>query len=184
MIIGYARVSTTDQNAQGQIDALAAAGCERIMSESASGKHGAVRPVLDEVLRNLRPGDTLTVTELSRLGRATVDLAALAARLEADDVALKVLNLGIDTRTPGGRLIFTVIGAVAQMERELLIERTRRGLASARARGHMGGRPRKLSTHQAKAAAALRDAGELTMAEIAAEFGCGTRTLYRALASL
>lgn len=184
MIIGYARVSTADQDPQGQIDALRAAGCERVIPEIASGKHGAQRPGFDELLRNLRPGDTLTVTELSRLGRATADLAVLADELEGRGVSLQILNLGVDTRTPAGRLIFTIIGAVAQMERELLIERTRRGLLSARARGHTGGRPRKLTDRQARAAAALRDAGDLSMAEIARQFGCGRRTLYRAIADL
>lgn len=181
MIIGYARVSTSEQNVTGQTDALSAAGCERILSEAASGKHGASRPVWDEALRHLRRGDTLVVTELSRLGRSSADLAALADRLDNDGVGLRILNLGADTTTPGGRLIFTVIGAVAQMERELLIERTQRGLAAARARGRAGGRPRKLDRKQVTAARAMRDAGTLTMAEIAAQLHVGRRTLYRAL---
>lgn len=181
MIIGYARVSTATQNVDGQVAALHAAGCQRVTTETASGKHGAARPEFDELRRNLRPGDTLVVTELSRLGRHTADLATLADGLQSDGIGLRILNLGIDTNTPAGRLIFTVIAAVAQMERELLIERTQRGLQAARAHGHVGGRPRKLSARQVTVARTLRDAGELTMAEIAAQLGVGRRTLYRAL---
>lgn len=181
MIIGYARVSTSEQNVTGQTDALNAAGCERIVSEAASGKHGASRPVWDEALRHLRRGDTLVVTELSRLGRSSADLAVLADRLDTDGVGLRILNLGADTGTPAGRLIFTIIGAVAQMERELLIERTQRGLAAARRRGRVGGRPRKLTGKQITAARALRDAGTLSMGDIAAQVGVSRRTLYRTL---
>lgn len=183
MIIGYARVSTSEQSLDGQTDALRAAGCEQIRAEAASGKHGSERPVWDETLRNLRSGDTLVVTELSRLGRSLADLAALADDLERRGVALRILNLGVDTGTPSGRLVYSIIGAVAQMERELLIERTHRGLAAARARGRVGGRPRKLGERQVRAARALRDSGQMTMGEIAAEYGIDRSTLYRALGS-
>lgn len=181
MIVGYARVSTAEQSLDGQTDALAQAGCERTRTEAASGKHGAARPVFDELRRNLRAGDVLVVTELSRLGRNTADLAGLADQLEAAGVGLRILNLGVDTSTPAGRLVFTIIGAVAQMERDLLIERTRRGLDAARARGRHGGRPAKLSAAQLRAARSLRDAGDLTMGEIAAQVGVSRGTLYRNL---
>lgn len=183
MLIGYARVSTPDQSLDGQRDTLTAAGCRRIAEEAASGKHGAARPVFTDTLAHMRSGDTLVVTELSRLGRSTADLAHLADELADRGIGLRILNLGIDTTTPAGKLIYTIIGAVAQMERDLLIERTRRGLAAARARGRNGGRPPKLTGSQVKAAQALRDSGKLTMAEIAEQMGVSRGTLYRHLAA-
>lgn len=181
MQIGYARVSTSEQSLDGQRDALQAAGCDRVYEESASGKRGAWRPVWEETLRHLRSGDVLVVTELSRLGRSTSELAALAEDLEARAVGLRILNLGIDTSTPAGKLIYRMISAVAEMERDLLIERTKRGLAAARARGRNGGRPVKLTPAKLRAARALRDEGSLTMAEIAEQVGVARGTLYRHL---
>jgi DNA invertase Pin-like site-specific DNA recombinase len=134
-LIGYARVSTPDQSLDRQLDELHALGCSRVFAEAASGKRGAHRPEWDACLAHLRAGDTLVVVELSRLGRNTGDLGRLLDHLDEHNIALRILNLGIDTRTPAGRLIFTIIGAVAAMERELLIERTQSGLAAARARG-------------------------------------------------
>lgn len=183
-MIGYARVSTAEQSLDGQRDALQGAGCERVAEETGSGRRGAVRPVWDETVRNLRHGDTLVVTELSRLGRSTTDLSLLCDDFQQRGVALRVLNLGggaVDTSSASGRLLFDVLAAVAQMERTLLIERTKRGLAAARARGRRGGRQRKLSGAQIKAAQALRDSGKLTMAEIAQQMGVSRGTLYRHL---
>jgi DNA invertase Pin-like site-specific DNA recombinase len=182
LIIGYARISTPDQSLDGQRDALREAGCERIGEETASGKRGAIRPVWDETIRHLRRGDTLMVTELSRLGRSTSELAKFADDLQVRGVALRILNLGLDTTTPAGQLIYSIIAAVAQMERDLLIERTQRGLTAARARGRYGGRPPKLTAKQIKAAQALRDSGKLTMSEIAEQMGVARGTLYRHLA--
>lgn len=137
---GYARVSTGDQDLGRQLDELTAAGCERIWSEAASGKRGADRPEWDAALSHLRTGDTLVVVELSRLGRNAGDLARLAEQMDDQQIALRILNLGLDTSTPAGRLVYSIIAAVAQMERELLVERTVSGLKAARARGRVGGR--------------------------------------------
>src|SRR6478752_3065898 len=120
--IGYARVSTADQSLDRQLDELRAHGCERVFAEAASGKRGAHRPLWEACLAHLRGGDTLVVVELSRLGRNTGDLGRLLDDLHLRGIALRILNLGVDTRTAAGRLIFTIVGAVASMERELLVE--------------------------------------------------------------
>ncbi len=138
-ILGYARVSTSQQSLDRQMDELKAAGAEMLYAEVGSGKKGASRPQWDELLRSLRKGDTLMVTELSRLGRSTSQLSALADDLRERGVALRILNLGIDTGTPAGKLVYSIIAAVAEMERDLLIERTNSGLAASRARGRKGG---------------------------------------------
>lgn len=177
--IGYARVSTVDQSLERQVDELTAAGAEEVRTEVGSGKKGADRPVWDELLRSLREGDTLMVTELSRLGRSTSQLSTLADDLQDRGVALRILNLGIDTGTPSGRLVYSIISAVAQMERELLIERTMSGLAAARARGRKGGRKPSITDAQIRRAQKLYDARDLTVAEIAATIGVSRQTIYR-----
>ena len=145
MQIGYARISTADQSLDRQRDELRSAGCERVVEETGSGKWGASRPCWDELRRALRAGDVLTVTELSRLGRSTAELAALLDELGDQGVALRVLGLGVDGSTAAGRLVLDILGAVVQMERVLLVERTQSGLAAARARGRNGGRPSRLT---------------------------------------
>lgn len=117
-LFGYARVSTSDQSLDRQVDELRAHGCERVFAEVASGNRGAHRPQWDACLTHLSASDTLVVSELSRLGRNTGDLGRLLDELDDRGIALQILNLGIDTRTPSGRLIFAVVGAVAAMERE------------------------------------------------------------------
>jgi DNA invertase Pin-like site-specific DNA recombinase len=184
VIIGYARVSTADQNLDRQRKELADAGCEQIRAETGSGKRGAVRPVWDETFRHLRKGDTLVVTELSRLGRSSATLGALADELQERGVALRVLNLGggvVDTASASGRLLFDILAAVAQMERALLIERVQSGLAAAKARDTHLGRPAKLSADQVKAAQAMRQTGTMSMREIAAQLRVSRNTLYRSL---
>lgn len=182
MQIGYARVSTADQSLARQRDELKAAGCERVVDEVGSGKRGAARPAWDELRRALRPGDTLVVTELSRLGRSTAELAALLDELSDQGVALKVLGLGVDGSTAAGRLVLDILSAVAQMERALLVERTQSGLAAARARGRHGGRPARLTPAQRKRARQLHAAGAMTVDEICQALGGVSRsTLYRAL---
>jgi DNA invertase Pin-like site-specific DNA recombinase len=181
MDIGYARVSRSDQILDRQLNELQNAGCERIFTEKASGSKDSKRPEFDLCLRMLRSGDRLVVTELSRLGRHTGELANLDEALQERGVGLRILNLDLDTTTPSGKLIFTVIAAVAQMERELLIERTRSGLAAARAQGRVGGRRRTVTDKQIAKAQALYDEHRFTMAEIARLCETSPATLYRYL---
>lgn len=180
-LIGYARVSTRDQSLDRQVDELRSAGCERVFAETASGRRGAYRPEWDACLGHLRAGDTLAVTELSRLGRNTGDLDRLLDHLDKSDLGLQILNLGIDTRTPAGRLIFSIVGAVAAMERDLLIERTCSGLAAARARGRVGGRRRSYTPAQAQEAQRLYATRQMTVEQIARAVGSSTSTVYRYL---
>jgi DNA invertase Pin-like site-specific DNA recombinase len=184
--IGYGRVSAGDPDSGCQRDTLGAAGCDEIFLDEASGKL-AGRPELDQALGRLRPGDTFVITRLSRAMRSVRDLADLAVSLEARGVDLVVLGQGIDTTTPAGHLAFRVIGAVGEFQRELVAEGTREGLAAARARGRVGGRPRKLSADQAARARQLYDERgpdgkrARTVAEIADRFGVTRATIYRHL---
>lgn len=181
MNIGYARVSTKEQILDRQIMELKAAGCDKIFQEKASGKKDAVRPEWDRCISQLRTGDSLVVCELSRLGRHTGKLRELTDDLEERGVGLRILNLGIDTTTPAGKLIFTIIAGVAEMERELLIERTHSGLAVARANGKYGGRRRSITDAQINKAQALYDERRFTMTEIARVVETSPATLYRYL---
>jgi DNA invertase Pin-like site-specific DNA recombinase len=178
--IGYARVSTRDQHPEAQADALTGAGCERVFTDKASGKL-ARRPELDEVLRTLRAGDQLVVTKLDRLGRSLEHLIDLAHDLQGRKVDLVVLDQGIDTSTAVGRMFFQILGAIAEFEHALMSERTRDGLEAARARGRTGGQKPKLGVRQARLAQEMYEAGELTVAQIAAEFGVTRPTIYRHL---
>ena len=186
MRIGYGRVSTTDQNPDAQRDALQAAGCDRVLVDRASGKL-ARRPELDKALLVAREGDQLVVTKLDRLGRSLEHLIALSNDLQARGVDLVVLDQGIDTSTPVGRMFFQILGAIAEFEHALMAERTRDGLAAARARGRTGGQRPKLSPRQARIAQEMYDQlgpdgrRAHTVAEIAAEFGVSRPTIYRHL---
>jgi DNA invertase Pin-like site-specific DNA recombinase len=179
--LGYARVSTSEQSLDRQKDELQAAGAEMVYQEVGSGKKGAARPQWDELLRSLRQGDTLMVSELSRLGRSTSQLSQLADDLSDRGIALRILNLGIDTGTPSGRLVYQIIAAVAEMERDLLVERTNSGLAASRARGRKGGRKREFKAKDVRKAQELYDKGELSVSEIARIAGVSRQTLYRYL---
>jgi DNA invertase Pin-like site-specific DNA recombinase len=179
-VIDYARVSTADQNTGGQHDALTAAGCERIFTDTASGKL-ARRPQLDAMLDYVRSGDIVVITKLDRFGRSVANLVELASVLAARGVDLRVLHQGIDTSTPAGHLTFHVLAAIAEFERELISERTREGLVAARARGRKGGRRPVLSAAKVELARKLRDSGEHIMAEIAELVGCSRAMLYRVL---
>ncbi len=156
-LIGYARVSTTEQNPTLQLDALQAAGCERVFTEEASGAV-AERPELARALDHLRPGDTLVVWKLDRLGRSLRHLIDTVRGLEDRGGGFRSLQEQVDTTTPGGRLVFHVFGALAEFERDLIRERTHAGLAAARARGRRGGRPTVMTPEKRKAAHQLYDA--------------------------
>lgn len=179
-LVGYARISTVDQNAEGQLDALTAAGCERIFTDKASGKL-ARRPELDAMLDYVREGDVLVITKLDRLGRSVANLVELSALLTSRKVDLKVLAQGIDTSTPSGKLLFHMLAAVAEFERDLISERTREGLEAARARGRKGGRRRVLTETKLTTAREMYDSKRYTVQQIADTVGCSRTTLYREL---
>ena len=179
-LLGYARVSTFDQTPDLQLDALATAGCWKVWTDHASGKLDR-RPQLDDLMGHLRPGDTLVVWRLDRLGRSLAHLVQLLVDLDAREVGFRSLTESIDTGTAGGRLIFHVMGAMAQFERDLISERTSAGLAAARARGRNGGRPTVVTPDKLATARRLYDARDMTVAQIAAVVGVGRSTLYRAL---
>ena len=182
MRIGYARVSTEEQDTRLQLDALTGAGCERIYQEAVSGSNRE-RPELAKCLDALRRGDTLTVWRLDRLGRSLKDLVGMVSDLEARGVAFSSLNEAIDTGSAGGKLIFHVFAALAEFERSLIRERTRAGLAAARARGRKGGRPRKMSADQVRKARAMLLDPCMTKGEVARHFKVTRMTLNKALAS-
>src|SRR5437870_5635697 len=139
-LLGYARVSTSDQNPDLQLDALKGAGCFRVFVDRASGALDE-RPELTKALDQLRPGDTLVVWKLDRLGRSLRHLIDTVAELQRRDVGFRSLQESIDTTTPGGKLVFHIFGALAEFERDIVRQRTLAGLAAARARGRAGGRP-------------------------------------------
>jgi DNA invertase Pin-like site-specific DNA recombinase len=187
MRVGYGRVSTRDQHPDAQQDALAAAGCEEIFIETASGKL-ARRPHLEHALLSAnRAGDQLVVPKLDRLGRSLEHLIELSRKLQERHVDLVVLDQGIDTSTAVGRLFFQIIGAIAEFEHALMSERTIDGLAAARARGRTGGQKPKLGPRQVKLARDMYDETasdgkrRYTVAQIAAEFGVSRPTIYRHL---
>ncbi len=182
MRIGYARISTDDQNLDLQHDALQQAGVGKSYEDMASGKN-LDRPQLAECLRALRQGDTLIVWRLDRLGRSVKDLVALINELRERGVEFVSLTEAIDTTTPMGSFIFHITAALAELERSIIRERTRAGLASARVRGRKGGRPRKLNDREWSAIKTLMDARKLTVAEIAAQYDVSPATIYRRLAS-
>ena len=177
MLIGYVRVSTNDQNTALQRNALDSAGCELIFEDKISGKTSE-RPGLKRVLRILSEGDTLVVWKLDRLGRSMRHLVVLVEELRERGINFRSLTDSIDTSTPMGRFFFHVMGALAEMERELIVERTRAGLAAARAKGRIGGRRPKLTDEQWAQAGRLIAAGE-SRQRVAIIYDVGVSTLYR-----
>lgn len=187
MKVGYGRVSTRDQHPEAQHDALSSANCDEIFIDRISGKL-ASRPELDKALLCAnRSGDQLVITKLDRLGRSVKNLIELSERLRAHGVELVVIDQGIDTSTPGGRLFFHILGAIAEFERELMSERTMDGLAAARARGRTGGQKPKLTRTQVIMAREMYDKlGDdgrraYTVQQIAETFHVTRPTIYRAL---
>lgn len=180
MKIGYARVSTRDQNLDLQLDALKRAGCERIYQDVASGSTTA-RPALDELLGQLRAGDVLVIWKLDRMGRSLKHLVELVGNLIERKVALLSLNDPIDTTSAQGRLVFNLFASLAEFERELIRERTQAGLTAARARGRVGGRPKGLSPQAqatAMAAETLYRERRMGVAAIAQKLHVSKSTLY------
>jgi DNA invertase Pin-like site-specific DNA recombinase len=175
--IGYARVSTEDQNLALQLDAIKKAGCDKVFTDKASGAR-LVRPGLNDALSHLRAGDTLVVWKLDRLGRSVKGLVDLVNALEAREVHFRSLTDGIDTKTPAGRFFFHIMASLAQMERELIVERTRAGLAAARKLGRVGGRKRRMTDSKIKAAHRLLAGGTLPR-DVAENLGVSVPTLYR-----
>ena len=179
MLIGYARVSTLEQNLDLQIDALQKAGCDKIFTDKMSG--AKTRPGLDEALAFLRPGDVLVVWKLDRLGRRTVKLIQLIEELKVRGIGFKSLSNAIDTTTPEGMFIYRISSSFAELERDLARERTMAGLTAARARGRSGGRPRKLNGKQADMAAAMLKDAHTSIDDVCEAFPhVSRRTLYRA----
>src|SRR5271167_4819251 len=179
-LLGYARVSTEDQNASLQLDALKAAGCIKLFTDKASGSLDR-RPQLDRLLDQLRPGDTVVVWRLDRLGRSLKHLIQLIEDLAEKGVGFRSLTEGMDTSTAGGKHIYSIFGALAEFERSLIRERTVAGLTAARARGRVGGRPPVMTPEKVKVARKLYDAQELTVEEIAKTIGVSRKTVYRHL---
>ena len=181
MLIGYARVSTIEQNVALQTDELKKAGCERIFRDKVSGAK-TERPGLQEALEYLREGDSLVVWRLDRLGRSLRHLIDTVSELEERGIGFRSLQESIDTTTSGGRLIFHIFGALAEFERNLIRERTMAGLQAARARGRLGGRPKKLDAKKTELAYQLYDEKTYAVQEICQMLGVSKPTLYTYLA--
>jgi len=180
MIIGYARVSTQDQNSDFQVDALDKSGCEQIFQEKMTGKLRE-RPELSQCLRTLRKGDILVVWKLDRLARSLKDLVEIVQDLNDREIGFKSLTEAIDTTSSGGRLVFHIFGALAEFEHDLIRERTKAGLAAARARGRKGGRRPVMSASDVKKAAAMLSDPTMTKAEVAEHFRVSRTTLNTSL---
>ncbi len=180
MLVGYARVSTQDQTIDLQRDALDKAGCERVFTDTVSGSK-AERPGLEQALHFLRPGDTLVVWRLDRLGRSLQHLIETVSTLQARGIGFRSVTESIDTTSSGGKLIFHVFGALAEFERELIRERTQAGLAAARARGRKGGRPRALDPRKVAMARALHADKSNSIEDICKTLRVSRSTLYRYL---
>jgi DNA invertase Pin-like site-specific DNA recombinase len=180
MLVGYARVSTQDQTPTLQLDALKAAGCERVFQEKASGAQRD-RPELAAALDSMRAGDILVVWKLDRLARSMKQLIETIETMETRQIGFHSLTEAIDTTTAGGKLVFHVFAALAEFERSVIKERTTAGLAGARARGRKGGRPRSLTEKDIAAAKAMLSDPEITVDEVARRLGVGPATLYRHL---
>ena len=181
--VGYVRVSTADQSTALQIKAMQDAGIKKVFSDQGVSGTLASRPALDEALAYVREGDVLVVWKLDRLGRSTKNVLEVLDGLKSRDVGFRSLTEGLDTTGPMGEAMLTVLAAFNQLERDVIVERTKAGLAAARAQGRVGGRPRVMDQKKQGTARTLYDAGNHTVAEIATMLGVGTATVYRYLSS-
>ena len=177
MYVGYARVSTTEQNLDLQVEALQKADCKKVYEDYVSGSRNE-RPGLQKALEQLREGDTFVVWKLDRLGRNVKGLIEFIAQLEKNNIHFKSLTDHIDTSTPTGRFFFHIMASLAQMERETIIERTRAGLDAARSRGRVGGRKRRMTVSKIESAKQLLTSG-VPPREVASNLGVSIPTLYR-----
>jgi DNA invertase Pin-like site-specific DNA recombinase len=182
MLIGYARVSTHEQNLDLQIDALHAAGCEKIFTDKISTRK-AERKGLQEALEFLRPGDVLVVWKLDRLGRTLKQLIELVTSFDQKGIGFKSLKETIDTTTSTGRLVFHIFASLAEFERDIIQERTHAGLEAARARGRVGGRPKALNPKQVAQAKLLYESREHSIEDICDTLGISRGTLYKYIGS-
>jgi len=177
MKFGYARVSTPDQSLENQIANLEKAGCKKIFTDKASGNK-ALRPGFNEMRSHLRDGDIVTITSLDRLGRTSRLLLQLLEEWEKEKIHIHVLSLAMDTSTSAGKLMYSIMAALAECERNLIRERTKKGLEGARARGRCGGRPKKLSELQVKRMIQIYNEKRLSLKEIRLMYGIGKTTLF------
>lgn len=180
LLVGYARVSTQDQKPELQLDALKCAGCEKVFEEKASGAQRD-RPQLKAAIDYMRDGDTLVVWKLDRLARSIKQLIETVEELEGRGIGFKSVTEAIDTTTSGGRLVFHIFAALAEFERSIIRERTKAGLASAKARGRRGGRPPALSAEDLTHARAMLADPDITVDQVAKRLGVVPSTLYRHL---
>lgn len=180
MLVGYARVSTQDQNTDLQLDALKAAGCEKVFVEKASGAQRD-RTELKAALAYVRAGDTVVVWKLDRLARSLKQLIETVELLDNSQIGFRSLTEAIDTTTAGGKLVFHIFASLAEFERSIIQERTKAGLDAARSRGKMGGRPASMTDKDIAAAKALLADDNITMNEVAKRLNVAPSTLYRHL---
>jgi DNA invertase Pin-like site-specific DNA recombinase len=182
MIHGYGRVSSKQQDYALQVEALKAAGCERIHAEKASGKSTDGRPELKRLIKSLKPGDVVVVTRLDRLARSSRDLLNILHEIEQAGASFKsIADAWADTTTPHGKLMLTVLGGLAEFERSLILARTEAGIAKAREQGKQFGRPERLDAGQKRKIAVRIAKGDASMADLAAEYGVGVATIWRAV---
>ncbi|AVA32819.1 recombinase family protein [Cupriavidus metallidurans] len=181
MLVGYARVSTQEQETHAQTDALREAGVGFIFAEKRSGGSASKRPILEEMLATIRPGDTVVVYKLDRIARSLKDLLIIIERIEAAGAQFRSLTEHIDTRSPAGRMIFQIVGAFAEFERELIRERTRVGMAAAARRGVRMGRPTALDEEQEAEAMRLWFSGNHTKSALARRYGTHISSIKRAI---
>jgi DNA invertase Pin-like site-specific DNA recombinase len=182
LLLGYARVSKADQRLNRQVEALRQAGCNRVFEDHGISGMKVSRPGLDELLTFARPGDAIVILDLDRLGRSTRHLLALIDDLRDRGIGLRILNLGVDTNTPAGQLVLTVMASIAALERAYLVDRVRSGLESAKRNGRVGGRPAALSTERREEVVRMKASGR-TVAEIARLMVTSERTIRRVLAA-